>query len=144
VSKVVLPKSITKPLDQFPLSDTAREKLSVDGSRIGLFGNSDPGVVAFCGEVAFIVGKAVSRLVGAGCQSGPLGFWANPKSAESALVLKEGKLSSFLGYTLTTSVSSSCSSSGLVREVRVNVDKGVRNALPALDGLELGFVEGNS
>jgi hypothetical protein len=31
-----------------------------------------------------------------------------------------------------------------VREVIVNVDKGVRNALLALDGLELGFVEGNN
>ena len=29
-----------------------------------------------------------------------------------------------------------------MREVIVNVDKGVRNAL--LDGLELGFVEGNN
>lgn len=42
MSKVVLLESITKPLYQFPLSDTTIEKLSVDGSRIGLFGDGDP------------------------------------------------------------------------------------------------------
>jgi hypothetical protein len=63
--------------------------------------------------VACIVSKVVSGPVGAGCQSGPLGFGANLKSVESALVLKEGKLSSFLVYT-PTSDSSSRASSGLL------------------------------
>lgn len=77
----------------------------------------------------------VSGSVGVDSQSEPVGFEADPKSAEWAIVLKGGNLALYLFMLLLLSYSFS----GFVREVSVNVDKGVRNALPALDGLDLGF-----
>lgn len=82
--------------------------------------------------MACIVSVAVLGPVGAGCQSGPLGFGADPKSAEWALVLKEGKLSSFSG--LHSYLCFLFSFLFYVSEVSVNVDKGVRNVLPAWMG----------
>lgn len=85
----------------------------------------------------------VSRPIGEGSQSGPIGVVADLGYAEWALVVKEGGGGGELSSSLDSDPSASCSSFGSLGEVSVNGDKGEVIVLLVLVGMELGCAGGN-